>query len=95
MPPLKWFASSLRSPVPAPGQVRVFVDDHGAAVSVQGAEATLVVARLPGDADQFVKLMHSGGALEGNGIELKPGDRVQVAVKLADGQVVVALVTVP
>jgi len=39
--------------------------------------------------------MHSGGALEGNGIELKPGDRVQVAVKLADGQVVVALVTVP
>lgn len=82
--------------VPAPGKVSVYVDDHGTAVSVSGAEGTLVVFRRNGEADGVATLRPtSANRLEGEGVVLRPGDRLQVAVKLPDGQVVVAKATMP
>ena len=86
---------SIELVLPAAGRVRLFVDDHGDPVSVKGAEATVLVRRAQGE-EQFATLtLVVGNALEGGGIDLRPGDRVQVAIKLTDGQVVVAKTTIP
>lgn len=86
---------SIELVLPATGRVRLFVDDHGEPVSVKGAAATLLVRRAQRE-DQFATLtLVVDNALEGSGIDLRPGDRIQVAVKLADGQVVVANATIP
>jgi hypothetical protein len=85
---------SIELVLPAAGRVRLFVDDHGDPVSVKGAAATVLVRRAQGE-EQFATLTVVDNALEGHGIDLRPGDRIQVAVKLADGQVVVANATIP
>lgn len=85
---------SIELVLPATGRVRLFVDDHGDPVSVKGAAATVLVRRAQGE-EQFATLTVVDNALEGRGIDLRPGDRIQVAVKLADGQVVVANATIP
>lgn len=85
---------SIELVLPATGGVRLFVDDHGEPVSVKGAAATVLVRRAQGE-EQFATLTVVDNALEGSGIDLRPGDRIQVAVKLADGQVVVANATIP
>jgi hypothetical protein len=87
---------SVELVVPAPGKVSVFVDDHGAPVTVKGAEGTLLIVRPQGGADQFIVLKPApSNSLDGDGVELRQGDRIQIAVKLVDGQVVVARTTLP
>jgi hypothetical protein len=87
---------SVELVLPALGQVRVYVDDHGEPVAVERAEGTVTVVRSQGGADQFAVLRPaSPSTLEGDGIDLITGDRVQVVVKLVDGQVVVAKAVIP
>lgn len=71
-------------------EVDVYVDDHGAAVSVADAKGHVILYR--GEELETVPLVAQtdGKLLQGRVKSAKPSDRIQVVVTFADGRLVFA-----
>ena len=71
------------------GGISVYVDDHGAPVSVEGASGSVNV--LGRDGPHSIPLTAaSPHRLDGLGAPLASGDKLQVVIRFAAGQVAVA-----
>ncbi len=79
----------------SPGKVSVHLNDHGDAVSVKGAEGTLVVEASGGEGRAIAMRPHSDEGLEVSDISVKRGETIKFFVKMPDGQVHVAKVVAP
>jgi hypothetical protein len=77
------------------GKVSVHLNDHGDAVSVKGADGTLVVEAPDGDARAIAMRPHPDDGFEVSEISLKRGQTIKFFVKMPDGQVHVAKLIAP
>ena len=77
------------------GRVAVHLNDHGDAVSVKGAEGTLVVEASDGDGRAIAMHPNPDDGFELSDLLLKRGETIKFFVKMVDGQVHVAKLVVP
>ena len=73
----------------SPERVSIHLNDHGDAVSVKGAEGTLVVEASDGDGRAIAMRPHPDDGFEVS-VSLKRGETLKFFVKMPDGQVHVA-----
>lgn len=78
----------------SPAKRSVHLNDHGDAVSVKGAEGTLVV-EVSGDGRAIAMRPHPDDGFEVSDVSLKRGETIKFFVKMPDGQVHVAKLVVP
>jgi hypothetical protein len=79
----------------SPGKLAVHLNDHGDAVSVKGAEGTLVVELSDGGGRAIAMRLHPDDGFEVSDVPLKRGEPIKFFVKMPDGQVHVATLVVP
>ena len=79
----------------SPAKISVHLNDHGDAVSVKGAEGTLVVEVSDGDGRAIAMRPHPDDGFEVSDVSLKRGETIKFFVKMPDGQVHVAKLVVP
>lgn len=75
------------------GKVRVYIDDHGKALAVKGAEGTLVVPTPEGD--RAVTMKVAGANWFEAPAMVKRGEKVRFFAKMPNGEVHVGEVAVP